>query len=641
MVGSARRKSRLPRKILRIKLDDGSCQLQVSAEFKIKAEPGDHYTNGNDNYSPPQHYRDYAFDSPRYDNDFHNNFDKSPMNTTSYDRYYKNREMTPSPIHYMSENQPPKFHDSTPRAPRVKSTKLVGNKHQHPEPNAEFPYQCETCDMLFKSIDHLSEHQKSVHDNNRQFTCRFCSKKFNDKYNMRKHVLIHVGERRHKCQYCDKAFLRKDHLRSHLQTHYNRKYGCKSCGKGFRSIEMFERHAKTHKVEPMMEIFNENGPSPPSISMVDNDKKPDLKDIRQHNSNEVQQFHQAIGNHEIEMDSIQPVEHNSIQSSELHGIQSSEHNSIQPTELHSIQPSELHSIQSSGYNSNDTHNIQSPVKLETMNNGDSQHNNDSRSSDDQFTQNNQPTDDDVRTTMTDDVPVTILDDQMEEGFEWNLDASSPHRSDYSMNTGESPLSMYDEEGHLKPKKYANQHTSGYKCKACNQTFDDKFKFDAHQNECAKEKWQCRKCNIVFDEVATLKQHYQQVHSVEKPQQRRSCWTCKTCVITFPNSKELSRHYAQYHKDAQMYPCSECPKTFTVWHNLKKHMLIHLGDKKHKCNICDKGFVRKDHLNSHMKVHLGDGTKYNCPICGKVFRIKDMYFKHMNLHGLEKAYTVSQ
>ena len=34
------------------------------------------------------------------------------------------------------------------------------NKHQHPEPTRDFPYQCESCDMLFRSIDHLSDHQK-------------------------------------------------------------------------------------------------------------------------------------------------------------------------------------------------------------------------------------------------------------------------------------------------------------------------------------------------------------------------------------------------------------------------------------------------------------------------------------------------
>jgi len=120
-------------------------------------------------------------------------------------------------------------------------------KHHHPEPTPDHPYQCEICDMLFKSIELLSDHQKTLHDNNRQFACRYCSKRFNDKYNMRKHVLIHVGEKRHKCQFCDKAFLRKDHLRSHLQTHYNRKFGCKVCGKSFKTIELYQRHAKTHK----------------------------------------------------------------------------------------------------------------------------------------------------------------------------------------------------------------------------------------------------------------------------------------------------------------------------------------------------------------------------------------------------------
>ena len=177
---------------------------------------------------------------------------------------------------------------------------------------------------------------------------------------------------------------------------------------------------------------------------------------------------------------------------------------------------------------------------------------------------------------------------------------------------------------------------GLKCRFCNSKCSDVLELQVHEKDCSLE---CVKCNIVFDESSTLKQHYDKVHSIDKPVQSPSRWKCKTCDINYPNSKELSRHYAQAHKDAQIFPCSECPKTFTVWHNLKKHMLIHLGDKKHKCNVCDKGFVRKDHLNSHMKVHLGEGSKFTCPICDKVFRLKQMYFKHMNLHGLEKAHIV--
>lgn len=134
----------------------------------------------------------------------------------------------------------------------------VSRKHHHPEPTPDYPYQCETCDMLFKSIELLTDHQKTLHDDNRQFACRYCAKRFNDKYNMRKHVLIHVGEKRHKCQFCDKAFLRKDHLRSHLQTHYNRKYGCKICGKSFRTIELYQRHAKTHKDGDVMSMSHLN-----------------------------------------------------------------------------------------------------------------------------------------------------------------------------------------------------------------------------------------------------------------------------------------------------------------------------------------------------------------------------------------------
>jgi KRAB domain-containing zinc finger protein len=542
MAGSSRRKSRLPRKILRVHHSDGRCELHPQ-ENGYKQDELD-YQNGhsplNSYPSPPRASPPHGLHE-MYENHYtngHNGYAGEYLKeaTKSFLKSQENLDyvvVQPSydlpPPALLSDTtnmvNPPKREDRPIKQytgeKKSRDIPNVSRKHHHPEPTPEYPYQCETCDMLFKSIELLTDHQKTLHDNNRQFACRYCSKRFNDKYNMRKHVLIHVGEKRHKCQFCDKAFLRKDHLRSHLQTHYNRKYGCKVCGKSFRTVELYQRHAKTHKDSDMSQLTNN-------------------------------------------MENLHPMMEEKL----------------------------------------------TPVKREEA-------------------------------TVTDEngVKVMVLDDPYDDG--WNQGSPNRSLSDYDLSVNGSPL--HGEYGSPQPQQ-PNGHgdstaIAGYKCKFCNDNFEDKMAMVAHEQKCRSDtqKWQCIKCNIVFDEPSTLKQHYEKVHSTEKPTQSPSRWRCKTCDINYPNSKELSRHYAHAHKDANIFPCSECPKTFTVWHNLKKHMLIHLGDKKHKCNVCDKGFVRKDHLNSHMKVHLGDGSKFTCPICSKVFRLKQMYFKHMNLHGLEQAY----
>ena len=43
----------------------------------------------------------------------------------------------------------------------------------------------------------------------KRFACKYCSKRFNRKSNMKKHTLIHTGERHFKCSHCTKSFSQK------------------------------------------------------------------------------------------------------------------------------------------------------------------------------------------------------------------------------------------------------------------------------------------------------------------------------------------------------------------------------------------------------------------------------------------------
>lgn len=43
-----------------------------------------------------------------------------------------------------------------------------------------------------------------------------------------------------------------------------------------------------------------------------------------------------------------------------------------------------------------------------------------------------------------------------------------------------------------------------------------------------------------------------------------------------------------HTKEAPFQCTECEKTFRFQQNLKRHILIHKGVKKHKCEDCGKG-----------------------------------------------------
>ena len=47
-----------------------------------------------------------------------------------------------------------------------------------------------------------------------------------------------------------------------------------------------------------------------------------------------------------------------------------------------------------------------------------------------------------------------------------------------------------------------------------------------------------------------------------------------------------------------HKCTICDKQFTQAPKLKRHMLIHTGDKTHKCDICGKTFTQARSLKQH-------------------------------------------
>ncbi len=50
--------------------------------------------------------------------------------------------------------------------------------------------------------------------------------------------------------------------------------------------------------------------------------------------------------------------------------------------------------------------------------------------------------------------------------------------------------------------------------------------------------------------------------------------------------------------------------------LRRHMLVHTGEKSHSCDLCGRAFALKHNLTSHMRIHNGKGRF--CRYCGKMF-----------------------
>jgi len=87
---------------------------------------------------------------------------------------------------------------------------------------------------------------------------------------------------------------------------------------------------------------------------------------------------------------------------------------------------------------------------------------------------------------------------------------------------------------------------------------------------------------------------------------------------------------------QPVSCYECLKTFANKDKLRRHAVIHTGEKPFTCDECDSSFTRKDKLTQHKNVkHNADYVKvgHQCYVCNKNHGSK----WHLNRH-MQRAHS---
>ena len=106
--------------------------------------------------------------------------------------------------------------------------------------------KCEICGKTFISKNGHDQH-KSVHSSDRSFKCKQCLKAFKTKGSLYSHMKIH-GERKYKCQECGSKFYLKAKLDRHFRNvHMKPEYlfGCNICSKHFQDKDTLRKHIQT------------------------------------------------------------------------------------------------------------------------------------------------------------------------------------------------------------------------------------------------------------------------------------------------------------------------------------------------------------------------------------------------------------
>ncbi|GIY16138.1 transcriptional repressor protein YY1 [Caerostris darwini] len=111
---------------------------------------------------------------------------------------------------------------------------------------------------------------------------------------------------------------------------------------------------------------------------------------------------------------------------------------------------------------------------------------------------------------------------------------------------------------------------------------------------------------------------------------------KGCIKMFRDNSAMRKHLHTH--GPRVHVCAECGKAFVESSKLKRHQLVHTGEKPFQCTFdgCGKRFSLDFNLRTHVRIHTGD-RPYVCPFdaCSKKFAQSTNLKSHILTHAKAK------
>ncbi|XP_060809171.1 zinc finger protein 883 isoform X3 [Amyelois transitella] len=202
--------------------------------------------------------------------------------------------------------------------------------------------------------------------------------------------------------------------------------------------------------------------------------------------------------------------------------------------------------------------------------------------------------------------------------------------------------------------HTKEHYMNFFCDQCGTGFITASNLKHHMKSHESGSFPCTKCGKVYKNRTGRDEHHRSVHA----RNRRN--VCQICRESFLGYDQKLKHMKNVHNaDVPVYKCGFCPKVFlttSYWklhektthlktncymcdlcnykhHNkqaLKRHMIVHTGEKSFECNVCGKAYARRNTLREHLRIHNNE-RRFACSYCDRTFVQKCSLKGHVKTH----------